>query len=483
MVDIKLLSRYIVPFAYTGVAFDNLNDKSKSWVLAPKTTTESDVYEYVRNSFITADNESTDDHSMKIGSLYEYEGIKPGDNFWLKYIHDDYHVKFYIRKVYLALFQTGIGFLWFTPEIKGEFDSLEEAIDFNYHMKELSRDEESNFIFKEEVRDIVGNEDIPADMVIPGGKKYKVDEPFFLGILIDDITSSINDSITYYPSRSRKNRILPDKSVLFQCGVIPKTMNPERNLVYLTRGYKTTYQLADDYKAQMYKPFDNVRYYTASEGCGYFVLTDSDTPEFFKDLTKVNNDYFYMFLLAMYQNYTLLHYSELISNKLSSARNDYERYSKDLEENLDDITTELNIFLAKSVYSSVSHIQHQNEFFHYVSDRLMIRENISSVTAGIEALNNIEGDLYEEEIQKRNHFLEGCLTIVSGLALFSAFNDVNELLINHIYRLFPGMNPLLTYIFNAGLLLITIFIVGKLIQYIKYNPDKKKKKSDKRKRT
>ena len=398
-------------------------------------------------------------------------------------MREDYSVDFYIRKINLALFQTGVGFLWFTPEIKGGFDNVDEAIDFNYHMKELARNEKDNFLFKEIVKDVPENETIPKEKLIPGGKKYKENVPFFLGPWIDDIVRSISDQIDYYPSRNKMidgiKRTLPDKFVIFQCGTILEEADADNNLAYLTRGYKKTYRLSQDVASQIYQPFDNVRYYATAEGCGYFVLTDDKTPAFFRDLTKVNTDYYTMYMLALYQNYTLLRCSEIISKKLSSKRSDYKKYSKELEDNLDDITTELNIFLAKNVYSSVSHIQHQNEFFNYVSDRLLIKENIASVTAGIEALNNIENDLYEEEKEKKDKYLNDCLTIVSLFAIISAFNDINEFIQNHLYVFINIFVPLpetaVVYFFNFVLFILFIVIVYWLFKYKFYDIEKKRK--------
>lgn len=487
MESISLNTKYIVPFSYDSVQFDELQSK-EDWNIFDQTTEmESDLYEYVRRSFITSRNDKDSDHSTKIGCLYEYQGkLLPG-NFRLKFVNGKTVINFYIRHVYLALFQTGIGFMWFEPELRSGFNSVEEAIEFNYLVKEMARDERSNYLYYEQILDIIGNEVIPEESIISGGKKYKKDESFYLGAWIDDIARSICKNIYYYPSRAKTidnvKRPLPDKFVLFQYGLIYNNENVEKTMIYLARGYKESYLLPEGYSSELCKPFGNVRYYAASEGCGYFVISDEHTPDFFKSgMTKIGNDYFIMYLLALYQNYTLLRYSELISNKLSSDRDDYKCYSRELEESLDDLTTELNIFLAKSVYSSVSHIQHQNIFFNYVSDRLLIRENINSVTSGIEALNNIESCLYEEEIEKKNKYLNICLTVVSFLALFSAFNDINEFLNNHIYRLFPETHPYLTYFLNGALAFITVIILGNVIQYIIYDPDRKKKKKEKRRK-
>ncbi len=116
------------------------------------------------------------------------------------------------------------------------------------------------------------------------------------------------------------------------------------------------------------------------------------------------------------------------------------------------------------------------EFFNYISDKLLIKENINSVSAGIEALNNIENNLYEEELEKKNHFLEGCLTIVSLLAVLSAFNDGNDFVRNYLFKMFAPGQSIAVYLINIVLILIGIVVFGLLFKYIAYRPRRKKKK-------
>ena len=464
MWDIKIHTKCIFPFSYSDVLYDELQEKNDSWIIDEASTTESDIYNYVRDSFLTSNDSELADHSIKIGCAYRYAGGHLPDDFRLKYIHKDNNQEFYIREVHLVLFQTGIGILWFSPEVEGCFSSEEDAIDFYYFLKEMARNLKHNYVFIDSDKD--------------GAK------PFFLGTWVDKIVRSISTNITYYPSRTKvidgKKRLIPDKCLFFHCALLNDNDSVERTIVYLTRGYKNSYRLPYGISSQLYSPFSNVRYYASSEGCGYYALADDDTPAFFSNLKKVNKDYFFLYLLALYQSYTLLHYSELISNKLSATRGDYKKYSSKLENSLDDITTELNVFLAKSVYSSVSHVQHQNEYYNYISEKLKIKENIVSVSAGIEALNNIERNLFEEEEKKKSQLLEGGLTMVSLLALLSAFNDVNELLNNHIYALFPAGRPVITVILNGFLGLVTVWLFKRLFTYWKYSSVRKSKKNQKK---
>lgn len=477
MPDIK--SKYIVPFSYESLEYNQLHEKSDSWALEDRNTLESDIYEYVQQSFITTENISSADSASKIACIYKYNGDYLSENFKLKYMNAGAYRYFFMREVHVALFQTGVGLLWFVPEISGKCEELSELIDFTYNLKELARNEKSNCIFRESIEEVRAGDDIPADKLLPDGKRYKKDSHFFVGEWIDNIAKTISGKITYYPSRVRTidgvKRILPDKAVLFHCGTVELEENIDNGIIYLSRGYKSSYKLNTVLQTEIFQPFENVKCYASSEGCGYYAIVNHDDYAFFGDLNKVRNDYFSLYLLALYQSYTLLRYSELIATKLSAEYDDYSDYSKELEDNLDEITTGLNVFLAKSVYSSVSHVQQQNEFFNYVSGRLLINENISSVSAGIEALNNIESNLYEEEIQKRNHFLEGCLTIVSLLALLSAFNDGNDFIRNYFFMMFAPGQSIAAYVMNVILILIAVLIMVLLIRYLGYKPNKTKK--------
>ncbi len=481
MPDIK--SKYIVPFSFGALEYNKLHEKSDSWALEDRSTLESDIYEYVQQSFITTENISSADPASKIACIYKYNGAYLPENFKLKYINGGAYRYFYMREVHVALFQTGVGLLWFVPEISGKCEELSELIDFTYNLKELARNEKSNCIFRESIEEVRAGDDIPADKMLPDGRRYKKDSHFFVGEWIDKIAKTISGEITYYPSRVRtiegERKVLPDKAVLFHCGTVEIDENVDNGIIYLSRGYKSSYRLNSNLQTEMFQPFENVKCYTSSEGCGYYAIVNHDDHAFFLDLNKVRNDYFSLYLLALYQSYTLLRYSELIATKLSAKYDDYNDYSKELEDNLDEITTGLNVFLAKSVYSSVSHVQQQNEFFNYISGRLLIKENISSVSAGIEALNNIESNLYEEEMQKRNHFLEGCLTIVSLLAVLSAFNDGNDFVRNYALSMFAPNQPIEIYAVNIILIIIALIVIGLLFKYLIYKPNRKSRKKRK----
>ena len=47
-----------------------------------------------------------------------------------------------------------------------------------------------------------------------------------------------------------------------------------------------------------------------------------------------------------------------------------------------ELSNEINLFLTKSMATSVSHVDHQSSFFVYLKECLRIKENVESVTGG-----------------------------------------------------------------------------------------------------
>ena len=84
-------------------------------------------------------------------------------------------------------------------------------------------------------------------------------------------------------------------------------------------------------------------------------------------------------------------------------------------------------FLSKNIYASVSHITTQNEFYLYGLSRLHIRENISSINLGTDAIVemlNVQENAREADADHKANLLFGSLSI---LVVFSALTDMAAL--------------------------------------------------------
>ena len=241
---------------------------------------------------------------------------------------------------------------------------------------------------------------------------------------------------------------VPDKALLFTYGAfgeseeIVTTGSEEETLAYyLTNGYKESYHCSEDVKSQMCKPFSNVIWYATQEGCSYLAWPDTINSFFFKKILpgKIKADYFTLYIKCLFQSYSLFLYAEKLQDSLSAEPGAYtsSKQSKVVTE----LFGEINLFLTKTMATSVSHIDHQNSFFIYVKKRLYITEDAASVTAGLDSLENLlreiqhkeetarwqqeaqEEAIRNQEEKERDLQMQRVMYLFSLLAIFSACAD------------------------------------------------------------
>ena len=85
---------------------------------------------------------------------------------------------------------------------------------------------------------------------------------------------------------------------------------------------------------------------------------------------NVRRDYFMIYILLLYQLYSLIHFSEKIEYELSADAKDYLRAPEAYNLKLKEIQAEINTFLLKSVHTSVSQMQTQNDFYQFAKNLL-----------------------------------------------------------------------------------------------------------------
>jgi uncharacterized membrane protein len=97
---------------------------------------------------------------------------------------------------------------------------------------------------------------------------------------------------------------------------------------------------------------------------------------------------------------------------------------------------EINLFLAKSMATSVSHIHHQSEFYVYLKQRLRVHEDVKSVTSGLDALASLQRKQNEEQAQKSSDQIQAIMGLFALLGISSALVDGFDF----ITRFFDGEN-------------------------------------------
>lgn len=453
--------RYVVPFKYEGAFEDALrrideqkeirkNKERKLWERrkAEKEGAESDLYDYIRNEFRFLEDDKmlpeeklgcewifwrSDEASGKDGQrikelLYYPEGLKKKNDDKAEEWDIPESWNLTISNLGLMLFRNGLGMLWYELKIPQTGITSDQLQMFQNVVRELSRSMPSVVWEKQ-------REEPDYGIVLSERKGFKTFiTPFSFGNWINDVigflqVSYLAERKNSYSSMIKKNMNMlkglknevikkaepakniypftPDKAILFSYVSFGQkeendTQNAKYALTYhITNGYKDSYHYSDDAANEIKRPFDDVYWYATQEGAAYLAWPSDDNKEVFESLipSKVRTDYFTLYMKNLYQSFSLLLYAEKIQANISAINDKY--LAEPLDKRITDLFGEINLFLTKSMATSVSHIHHQSEFYVYIKKQLRIQEDVESVTSGLNALDVIQREQRQREENKR----------------------------------------------------------------------------------
>ncbi len=426
----KYVSRYIVPFYfdYENSGYENLRKhflsdtidnqalllpKDGQWVNAgfwenyksdKETQAEMDIYSYLPSVFLE-DKSANEKDISNLGVSFVYK--TNGKLFELEYRYREKSIAFDCKDLGILLLRNGIGFIWYETEFKKEV-SIDEYIGFQHEFKELARTHGESFVKK------IG---------FDNEKREGIYESFCLGEWLSKIVAADDFKIMFWAERETKqedgNTVrIPDKALLFQYLFVEHMTDLERNNIafQIANGYDKKYNAPDDIDKSLYKPFGNICFYLSKAGMAC-VVKNSDSNETFFDgqfKEKYVRDYFFIYMLLVYQSYSCAHYSRLLT-KLPADEKMFDKKALYIDK-LEYLNGQINLFLVKSVFESVSNIHHQNGVYRYGKTTLRIDEDIQSLTLGSNALKNLEK-------QKRNHKVDIALVVFGFLVVISAWLD------------------------------------------------------------
>mgnify|MGYP003290309481 CR=1 FL=1 len=448
----KYRIRYVVPFevelgnrtfeqvcstidGYIDYPYTFLGKTNKAfsgqWVRKSLRKGEQDVYDYIVDEFVYLD----DIHPMttieKTGCFWSYSSFAKRP-FEMEFTEGKYYdtskvkISISIDDMGLYVFRSGVGFFWYEMQAEeNAFRNSTELIKFQSVIKELNRSFSNHLWVKGDAFETA--EEYSTEVI-----------PFMLGNWIAERLQFLNVSFAaqrknayasllgkiYHKKLKREERhaklnslydllpaMCPDKALMFSYVVFERDENWVKNkdslrtAYYLTSGYKESYEMSDDIENVVKNPFSNVYWMAAREGCGYYAWQCEKNNQFFTNnqYSKIMNDYFLLYIRAIYQSYSLMRYAVSTSKVLP---NDYHTYvdvndeTEKIAKKISDLSARISLFLVKSVVTSVSHIHHQNEFYDYLIERLQIKEDADSVTAGLAALNELQ---HETLLEKQNN--------------------------------------------------------------------------------
>lgn len=455
--------RYILPFKY-GESFEKACNKVEAqkdggdlWkrMITSMDGPESDLYGYIKNEFkFDSDTGVLDERKSGCAWLFwKSKEIKSNKNktnaegkikeilYFSKGISkDDTNLPsswdVTVSNVGLMLFRNSLGFIWYEIDISQVDADTKQLKDFQNCVRELNCRRKALFWekYKEEPHNL------RLGIVLEENEKARTYiSPFSFGRWLQEFLNPLDISISYFADRKdaydsmlednkkkltskdsklpneiivggeeqcKKNNIVPDKAILFTYASFDTEgceddLEDKQILAYhLTNGYKDTYHFSEDVSPEMKRPFEDVLWYATQEGAAYLSWPGEDNQIFFTNtiLSKIKTDYFALYLKALYQSFSLLIYAEKIQEEISAV--DGKTLIEKSDKGITGLFEEINLFLTKSMATSVSHIHHQSEFYIYLKKQLRIHDDVKSVTSGLNALDMLQRERRHEEEKK-----------------------------------------------------------------------------------
>lgn len=421
----KYVSRYVVPF-YFNYEDDGYDKIVKSFTTEKKdykalgipkdsrwvkkdfggkdkndkiSKSEIDIYTYLLE-LLREEKESLNEASL--GTAFELK--TSGSLFNLCYVSDKERkgIDFRCKDLGILLFKNGVGFIWYDIDL-GKTITTDEYLEFQHEFIELSRTH-SNKFRRKTGRDIY--------------------ETFCMGKWLAQFLNTSVLGIKFWAERKTwveetdSEMCIPDKSLLFQYVFINTAEKQERMDIafQIANGYDKKYNPPSTLASEIYEPFGNACFYISKTGMAYVVSDDESNGAFFENNFKEKfiKDYFFIYVLLLYQTYSCAHYSRLLTKlpadlKAVEKKTVYTDRMKTLE-------AQINLFLVKSTYESVSNIQHQNGVYIYGKKVLRIEEDVKSLTAGLTALRGIEEEKQRYIVQRRKDKKDRAIN--KGLIIF-----------------------------------------------------------------
>ena len=185
--------------------------------------------------------------------------------------------------------------------------------------------------------------------------------------------------IRYYPERpvqstpaeyertGERYTTVAEKPLLFQYIVRNQAGADElkETAWYMAHGYDRTHLFPEGEDAGFLRSSDNICMYACREGGGYYCSLEGANKEFFRNNMpkSIESNYFFLFVLAQYQRYSLDFYREALIKTLMKS-------PEESEEELRALEKEIRYYLAACMPRAVSHITSQNDFYTYTCRKI-----------------------------------------------------------------------------------------------------------------
>ena len=437
-------------------------------------TSESDLFDYIREEFLFgAASDPVPEKKGGLSWLHWQSGLLGGTGekiLNLQYFEKPLtakdeqlpaSVKLSVTNMGLTLFRNRFGMLWYEIELPVKKLNSDQLLLFQNRFKELNHTFSQGCFWEEckaepDYGIVIGGKDahkryiapilmgrwVRAQMAFLGDVNYFAQRrSAYASLVIQDMTAAggLKNEKKELPEMEKDQlrqmleaepAFVPDKPLLFSYCLLADgedgSSGREDIATFAFRfanGYMPAYLYSPEVAGQMRQPFENAFWYASQEGAAYCALVRPENEQTFNStiLQKVRTDYFTLYLKSLYQSFSLLIYARRIQKEIPAEIRD--RRADAFTEPVTKLLGEISLFLTRSMATSVSHIHHQSDFYVYLKQRLRVKEDVESVTAGMNALEVLMREQAEEAEKQRDYRMQGILALFTLLGIFSALAD------------------------------------------------------------
>ncbi|QHS23352.1 hypothetical protein GWK91_10485 [Virgibacillus sp. MSP4-1] len=422
------LTYLIMPFTYSR-PFEQVT--SLPFFQLKKMTTEK-VYDHIEKLISEEDKRIGKSFSLDHNCRTKV-GLPNNKNKPITYKVKHHSFDLIIEDIDLYLFDTQVGFLVYHIRLSDSANSIsiEDFILTNYHLKKFYFKHNEMYFYDKKSKDEWMQKPVDFQQISEWLTADISVDAFF-----DQHSSKLNHSLIYTAAYMEKPEADVDQQML-------------KYIFYLRKSYKHSYlpakqELDLEMNEDVYQPFENSYWGVANEGIvnlSYETGHPATDLFFQRDFfQKLESTYFYLYILLLYQKYSLLH----MSVKAGEIRQELEgkEYAEKLKV-MNQYKFEIVDFTVRGFYQQVSYITHHSEFYDKIKKRLGIPElheelksEVDALTSFIEAVASNEQQTREESERKKsertNFFIQLATLLFLPITTVTGFFGMNIPLISEL---------------------------------------------------
>ena len=392
--------QYFIPFRFDENLFDEVNQSFRSasgdgdplWqeVLFPFFPSGINyIFSHVTDLMNVKESENSVCRSWKLA--------QPEGGRYIFNNNKDREVRFSFAGIHAHLFRTGVGLLSYQAVFEaGQELTAGMLIGFQSKMKMIGT----------ECSQICRQQDVSENYA--AGKKDKL----FLGRMAAGLLRQRTcPRLQFFETMGNPN--VPSIAILFSylCYESPKpegqeTADEQQEIldlqevtVHMAMGYSLSNVLAREVIRSSGQLANKVYYYISPNGCAVSVSPSPLNSRFFYDRPP-EATYNFIFLITLYQHYSLLNFTMRISSDFASDTQSYLQNSG-YADKMRDYITDIDTFLMKNDFATVSLTQYHNRFYTASREALNIEADKKSIRSGFESLINILQSMRQGEESRR----------------------------------------------------------------------------------